>query len=151
VQRDPTGRISPMKLATGEAESIVRFPVAPRRNPAVFASDADGCLLNSQLTGEAAMYVTGRNFRAGAALEIAVVPNQRFWSVGDAIRDVTGERGQPALERVVVDAKGQFTVKVWDKDAQRRGAYDIIAHRFDDKRERVVRADDIISYLRETG
>ncbi|TMQ08362.1 MAG: hypothetical protein E6J90_40720 [Deltaproteobacteria bacterium] len=118
----------------------------------MFASNADGCLLNSQLTGEDALYVTGRNFGRGDVLEIAVVPNQRSWTVGDAIVDVTGERAQPAPKRVVVPDSGQFTVKVWDRAAQQRGTYDIIAHRVAGEKDlRVVAARDIISYLRETG
>jgi hypothetical protein len=70
VERDPTGRIPPMKLSVGEAESSIQFSFAARRSPIVFGSDQSGCLLNSQELGSADMYVTGRNFPPGEVVEV---------------------------------------------------------------------------------
>jgi hypothetical protein len=95
------------------------------------------------------MFVTGLHFRPGERVEVRVVPNQRLWRVGDVANDVTGVSGAAAPERVQADARGRFTVKVWDKELQRRGAYDIITRRKLDDRARTkpwVRRDDIISY-----
>ena len=153
VESDPTGRIPPMKLRVGEPESTLRLPVLLRRNPAVYASDRDGCLANSQLSGDQDLYVSGRNFKPGEALEISVVPNQRSWRVKDPINDITGVSSAAAPEKVTVDSVGRFTVRVWDRVNQRRGTYDIIAHRplRNQTQTRFVGGRDIISYLGETG
>jgi hypothetical protein len=99
------------------------------------------------------MYVSGRNFKPGETLEISVVANQRSWSVGNAIVDVTGDGSAAAPERVQVGNDGRFTIKVWDRANQRRGAYDIIAHRLDAKGAQPLKVskNDITSYLAETG
>ena len=153
VEPDPTGRVPPLKLRVGDAESVVSAPVTPRRSPLVHASDRNGCLLNSQLTGGEDMFVSGRHFQPGEVLELSVVPNQRAWTVGDPIDDVTGAGSAAAPKRVTVGPDGRFTVRAWERALQRRGAYDIVAHRFDgaEGRKRVVGRRDVISYLSETG
>jgi hypothetical protein len=128
VERDKTGRVPPQKLRVGDQVSVFQLPVIKRRNPAVYVSDRNGCLLNSQLTGGGDIFVSGLNFKPGAALEISVVPNQRAWYVNDPINDVTGVNTAAAPERVRADAQGRFTLKVWDKATQMRGVYDVIAH-----------------------
>jgi hypothetical protein len=151
VEQDETGRVPPMKLRVAEqSETAFHLPITSRKSPAVYASDAHGCMLNSQLARTRDLYVSGRNFQAGEALEISVVPNQRLWYVGDAINDVTGVDAAAAPEKVKVGANGTFTVKVWDAPNQRRGAYDIVAHR-PLGRARYVGPRDIISYAAETG
>lgn len=101
------------------------------------------------------MYVNGRNFRPGERVEISVVPNRRQWHVGDAINDVTGVSGAAAPNVVRADAKGRFTAKVWDRQLQRRGAYDIVARRLDlgelEQGQPKIRAVDVVSYARETA
>jgi hypothetical protein len=153
VENDPTGRVAPLKLPAGKPESVFQLPISPRQSPAVFASDTNGCLFNSQLVAGRDMYVSGRNFKPGETIEVAVVPNQRGWTVGDPINDVTGAGSAAAPEKVTVDANGRFTVKVWDRPNQRRGVYDIVAHRppVDKRPTRFVGANDIISYAAETG
>ena len=119
----------------------------------VYASDRNGCLLNSRLTGDGDLYVSGRYFRPGVLLEVSVVPNQRSWYVNDSINDVSGVSTASAPERVTADANGRFTVKVWDKVNQQRGIYDIVAHDLTLPRTPVRRVGsrDIISYAAETG
>lgn len=153
VERDPTGRIRPLKLGTGDAQSVIHLPIKERESPMVFASDDKGCLLNSSLAGSHDMYVSGRNFKTGETLEISVVENQRSWVVGNAIIDVTGDRSVSAPKRVQVGDNGRFTVRVWEKLRQRRGAYDIIAHRPEASETQPLKVSkrDIISYLAETG
>ena len=152
VERDTTGRIPPMKLRVGEAEYTLQVPIIPRRSPAVYASDPNGCLVNSQLTGDADLYISGTHFKPGEVLEISMVPNQRSWRVGDPINDVTGASYAAQSEKVTVGSDGRFTVKVWDRANQRQGVYDMVAHRsLPGQPERVVHANDIVSYLAETG
>jgi hypothetical protein len=153
VQHDPGSNIAPMKLRVEKAALTVRLPVVARTSPMVFASNAQGCLLNSQENTSADMFVSGRNFGPGESLEVAVVPNQRGWSVGDAINDMTGVGGAAAVKKVTADAQGRFTLKAWDRPNQRRGTYDIVAHRphAGDELGRRINADDIVSYGSETG
>ncbi len=152
VERDDAGRTPPMKLRVAEdSEAAFRLPIIIRKSPAVYASDAHGCMLNSQLARSADLYVSGRDFLAGEALEISVVPNQRLWHVGDPVNDVTGVASAAAPKKVKADARGRFTIKVWDTPNQRRGAYDIVAHRPGSGRAGFVGPRDIVSYAAETG
>ena len=152
VERDRTGRIPPHKLRVGDMAATLRLPVAKRRSPAVYASDKNGCLLNSQLTGDTDLHVSGWNFKPGATVELSVVPNQRAWFVNDAINDVTGVSFASAPERVKADSNGRFTTRVWNRVNQQRGVYDIIAHDLSGIRPtRRVGARDVISYAAESG
>jgi len=139
-------------LHVGEAERTLRVPIVKRTSPALYASTRDGCLLNAQLTGADDVFVTGEHFHPGETLEISMVANQRGWSVGDPIFDLTGPGFHAAPRRVTVAKDGRFTVKVWDRADQRRGAYDVVAHR-PEGREAVARVGkrDIVSYGAETG
>ncbi len=153
VENDPSGRTPPLKLKVSTAESILKLPLAKRKSPLVFASDKAACLLNSQLVGDADVYVSGRQFDPGELLEISMVPNQRRWVIGDSINDVTGVSSAAAPETVRADSNGGFTVKVWDRVNQRRGVYDIVAHHIPRQPTdvRQVGARDIISYAAESG
>jgi hypothetical protein len=153
VERDSTERRNPLELRVREEETVFDLPVAARRSATVYPSTASGCLLNSRLTGDGDLYVTGTNFTAGEVVELSVVPNQRLWYVGDAINDVTGAGSAAAPERVQVDSTGRFSVRVWDRATQRRGAYDIVAHRLrgDTTAIRRIGTGDVISFGAETG
>lgn len=132
----------------------LEIPVRVRRSPMVFPSTKDACLLNSAEASAQAMFVSGRHFKPGEFVEVRIAPNQRLWRVGDIANDVTGVSGAAAPERVQADANGRFTVKVWDKELQRRGAYDIIARRNLDEESRTrpwIGEDDIISYGSDTA
>lgn len=141
----------PESIVTGPAEAIFRLPVTKRRSPMVYPSDKSGCLINAlQVRDEDDLYVTGRHFRPGTELEIAVVPNQRAWRIGDLIDDLTGASAAAAPERVTVDDTGRFIVRAWDRAHQRRGAYDIVAHDRSTRDNRISPLD-IISFGPETG
>jgi hypothetical protein len=153
VETDRTGRIPPLDLRVGEAVASFQLSVTPRRSPVVYASDRGGCLLNSRLTSEDDLYVSGQYFRPGETLEISVTPNQRLWRVGDPINDVTGVNTSAQTELVTADASGRFTLRVWDRVNQQRGVYDIVAHRPTPGEPpiRLIGNNDIISYAAETG
>ncbi len=152
VDTDPTGRTNPLELRAGEAVSVTRMPVTPRSSPMVYASNADGCLLNSSLTQGSDLYVTGRNFKPGETVEVSVAPNQRAWRVGDMVGDVTGATGNAAPERVQADGSGSFRIKVWDQAAQRRGVYDVVATRNPvEGGRRSIGLQDVVSYGVDTG
>lgn len=153
VARDPGGRVPLMKLHVEQPEVSLEIPVQKRRQAMVYPSDARGCLINSALTGDEDMYVSGRNYRPGELVRISVVPNQRDWYIGDPINDVTGA-GAAAAPFVRADKQGRFTLRVWDRSLQRRGTYDIIAERFGDEESASanrIDADTIISYASDTG
>ena len=129
------------------------LPVSGRSSAMVYPADRNGCLLNSLETGTGDLYVAGRNFAPGEELAISIVPNQRAWRVGDRVADMSGAGSGAAAERVTADASGRFVVRAWDAQAQRRGAYDIVAQR-SARRVRgfdVIDPRDLISYGSDTA
>lgn len=135
-----------------QAVSVLELPLVRRRSPMVYPSRADGCLINSREAEGEDLYVTGRSFAGGDEIELSVVPNQRAWWVGDAIDDVTGAGSAAAPERVTADTDGRFTVRVWESALQRRGTFDIVAHRLgEDADPHRVGPEDIVSYGADTG
>ena len=148
-------RNSPGKNLPSEIKAFSRKAVRihKRRNPMVYPSDAEGCLLNSAEVGKRDMYISGRGLQPGELVEISVVANQRDWYVGDVINDVTGVGGAAAPIRVSADQNGRFSAAVWDQGNQRRGVYDIILARNLASAERLrrVRAGDIVSYASDSA
>lgn len=139
------------RAALGTPLSI---PVRARRSPMVFPSTHAGCLLNSAEAATQDMFVSGRHFTPGETVEVRVVPNQRLWRVGDVAGDVTGVSGAGAGKLVRVGADGRFTARVWEKELQRRGAYDIVVRRGVDGPSVArpwIEADDVISYGSDTA
>ena len=153
VERDPENRTPPMKLRVERRTRwILRLPMVPRHSPIVYASDAHGCMLNSQLTNSADLYVTGDHFTPGEQLEVSIVPNQRLWLAGDAINDVTGPSSAAQPKHVTVNRSGRFTVRAWERPNQFRGAFDIVIHRpASGTPPNRVGVRDIISFAAETG
>jgi hypothetical protein len=149
TQAPATQRVIPQPVAN------LVVPMVTHRSPTVFPTDKGGCLLNSAEAVSRDMFVSGRNFTPGEHVEISVVPNQRQWHVGDAVNDITGISGAAQSEIVRADSHGQFTVMVWDKKLQRRGAYDIVARRLDQgtlvQGQRIIRAVDLVSFAHDTG
>src|SRR6185436_16925584 len=118
----------------------------PRTAPFVYPSNAEGVLENAVNARDEALHVTGRNFPAGATVQLFLVPNRFGYGVGDpfepvndAVRTITLERGQTG-----------FTVELVPRTRLRKGAYDIIA-RAGNGAERRVQSDDVISFGEETG
>jgi len=119
------------EAAAREPVMRIPVPVLPSRAPTIYPSDAEGCLINSSETGTSDMYVSGRGFQPGQTIEVSVVNNQRRWRVGDPVTDVTGTLGGHAPVTARADEAGRFTINVWPRDAQRRGAFDVIARPID--------------------
>lgn len=118
----------------------------PRTAPFVYPSNAEGVLENAVNANDEALHVTGRNFPAGATVQLFLVPNRFGYGVGDpfepvsdAVRTITLERGQTG-----------FTVELVPRARLMKGTYDIIA-RAGNGAERRVQADDVISFGEETG
>lgn len=132
----------------GEPVSFVELPAAPRRSPMVYPSDEDGCLRNSIQVQERDLWVTGRSFAPGETVRLALVPNQRAWRVGDRVDDVTGQ-----AVRATADRDGRFTVRLWPRERQLRGAYDVAVLRDLDRRRGPLRlsARDLVSYSQDTA
>jgi hypothetical protein len=124
----------------------------PRRSPMIYPSNRDGVLMNALDLAQDDIYATGRNFPAGATVQVLVVRNQYVWNVGDALADLTGPTGGPEIETVRLGpSQTSFTVKMWDRGRARPGAFDIIARIADRMDDLVLKASDILSYGDDTG
>jgi len=145
------------KLSDRKVAMKLDIPVRARREAMAYPSNAQGCLVNSSEVGSNDMYVSGRYFKPNESLEISVVPNQRDWYEGDVINDVTGVSGAAAPFTTRADNNGRFTVPVWDKALQRRGAYDIVVRRLAQDSAsngvdaRRINLRDIVSYASDTA
>jgi hypothetical protein len=153
VGREQRPGVALKDVASGPAIAQITLPTTQRLSPLVYPSDESGCLRNSLLTQSADLYVAGRNFQPGETVAISIAPNQRRWSVGDTLIDVTGAGSASATRRVTADGHGRFVVRSWDAANQRRGAYDIVAQRLDAHRTDLTHIDrrDIITYGSDTG
>lgn len=145
-----TPAASPLERPTGAAVSSFSIPVTPRKSPMVYPSNEDGCLMNAIEATNEDLYVSGRNFKPGQQVDIAVVRNQRAWHENDVINDVSGAGSASAMERVTADSQGRFTVKAWDRANHRRGVYDLIAHDINAAPDHVS-PHDIVSFGPESG
>jgi hypothetical protein len=141
-----TTRETAMIASRSPALATLALPARRSAEPTVFPSNAEGCLLNSSEARTRDMHVSGRGFRPGERVELAVVANQTEWHVGDRIGDLAD--GRDRME-VRADANGRFTAMVWNRASQHRGAYDIIARRLDLGEivpgRRFIRRQDVIS------
>lgn len=152
VERDESGRVPPMKLGVSKPIQTLQLPIIKAKNPTVYPSDKEACLHNSMHSQKQDLHISGRNFEPGEKLRVSLVPNQRRWSIGDQVNDITGEFSAAAAEWVEADANGRFTVRSWDRELQRRGAYDIVVQR-EDRELDYDRLDlrDRISYGQDTA
>jgi hypothetical protein len=151
--RGATPAARALAVAAGPSEVSLQLPVERRTSPMVYVSNAAGCLLNAQEAGRADVHVTGRNFRAGETVDVALVPNQRVWHAGDAVTDVTAPAGASVREhrprRAVADSDGRFTVQAWSAAAQMAGAFDVVAHRGGNFGR--LGEQDLVSFAQETA
>jgi hypothetical protein len=147
------GERDPLALRSGPALRTLELPITARSAPMVYPSDDSGCLLNAAEEGARDMFVSGRGFSPGEVVQLAVVPNQRDWRVGDTVVDVVRAATGRESPRATVDDDGRFTVRVWDRAQQRRGAYDLVAQRGLDRGRdlRRVAAGDLVSYASDTA
>ncbi|WP_417446158.1 hypothetical protein [Kangiella sp.] len=152
VERDESGKIPPMKLRVGKPIQQLHLPVIQDKRPLVYPSDREACLHNSMHSQKQDLFISGSNFEPGEKLRVSLVPNQRRWTEGDLVNDITGEFSAAAAEWVEADGNGNFTVRSWDRELQRRGAYDIIVQR-EDRELDYDRLDltDRVSYGQDTA
>jgi hypothetical protein len=124
----------------------------PRQSPMVYPSNKDGVLSNAYNLQKEDVYATGKNFPAGAIVQLFAVNNQYVWKIGDKLADESGKDQSPAAESVTLGPnQTSFTVKIWDHGVGRPGSYDIVARIGKEAREQVLRPDDILSYGEDTG
>ena len=129
-----------------------KFKLAKPERPVVFASDKEGTLMNSMHVKEDRMFVSGKRFRSGQKVSIAVVRNQHRWVVGDEIVDITGKDGAADPDVVQVPrGRSDFVAPVWEDVERSPGAFDIIVRVGDDFKDNRLRRDDIISYGDDTA
>lgn len=117
---------------------------APRRNPFVYPSNKEGVLENAIDVRDENVYVTGRNFPAGAKVQLFLVPNRRDWEPNDKF-----EVSAATTVELGPNETG-FTAEIVPAGKGVAGAYDIIARVAGDDAP-VVLADDVISFGEDTG
>lgn len=136
-----------VREASGRELARQTFRPKPRRTPFVYPSNAQGVLENAVDVRREDLHVSGRNFPAGATVNLFVVPNRFAWRAGDPL-DVPGEG---AVRTIRLGAnETSFTTQVWDRRLARPGAYDIVA-RIGDVGRAVLTNEDIVSFGEDTG
>lgn len=132
--RERDGRI----LATRD------FRPRPRKSAFVYPSNAAGVLENAINARDESLYVTGRNFPAGATVQLFLVPNRFGWNVNNLF--------EATVAKTITLGAGEtgFTAQVLAAGAQIPGTYDIIARVGNDTTP-VVQAADVISFGEDTG
>ncbi len=147
-------RIAVSDLESGRELAATEFRVTPRAQPFLYPSTPDGVLLNSMDAMRDDMFVTGRNFPAGATVHLMAVDNQYVWNLGGELADRTGPDRSAAIETIELGpAETSFTTKIWDRAHARPGAYDLVARLGKDAEleDPVLEATDILSFNDDTA
>lgn len=130
----------------GRLLAVRNFRPRPRTTPFIYPSNAQGILENAVNAHDENLYVSGRNFPAGATVQLFLVPNRFGYAPSDAFTPVSG-----AVKSITLLAgQTSFTTKLLDGGAAVAGAYDIIA-RIGTNTTQVVQTSDIISFGEDTG
>ncbi len=117
---------------------------ARRKTPFVYPSNKAGVLENAVDVREETLYASGRNFPAGAKVQLFLVPNRFGWEPADAFKAT-------AVRTVVLGpSETSFTAELMPAGKGIAGAYDIIA-RVDTNPVHAILANDIISFGEDTG
>lgn len=136
----------------GRVVATKDIPFRKKASPMVYPSNQEGVLMNSFDLSQDEIYATGRNFPAGATVQLFTVRNQYAWSLGDPLVDVTGRDGAAEIDTVRLGpAQTSFTVKIWDRGRVRPGSFDIVARLAPQPGELVLKPSDILSYGEDTG
>jgi hypothetical protein len=137
-----------LRLTVREREGRVLatrdFRPRPRKSAFVYPSNDAGVLENAINARDENLYVTGRNFPAGATVQLFLVPNRYGWG--------TNDRFNPTVARTITlgAAETGFTAEILQAGTQIPGTYDIIARVGGDTTP-VVQANDIVSFGEDTG
>lgn len=122
------------------------FRPSPRYSAFVYPSNEKGVLENAVNAHDEDLYASGRNFPAGATVQLFLVPNRFGWAAGDTFKAV------PDAVKTIQLAPGQtaFTTRLLGRGSAVAGAYDIIA-RVGTNTAQVISATDVISFGEDTG
>ena len=130
----------------GRLLAIRNFRPRPRSTPMVYPSNAQGVLENAINAADENLYVSGRNFPAGATVQLFLVPNRYGYATNDTFDAVDG-----AVKTIVLGAgQTEFTTELLNAANTVPGSYDIIA-RLGLSTAEVVLPGDIISFGEDTG
>ncbi len=141
-----------LKDLRGRVIGTKELPFRKRESPFIYPSNSEGILVNSFHARNEDVYITGKNFPSGATIHLLTVQNKYVWNVGDELIDVSGKDGKAQIETIRLEAgQDKFTIKIWDNNIGRVGAYDIIAKINADTIEHRLNRDDIITYGEDTG
>ncbi len=143
-----------LTLTDGKGRAIFqkKVPIRKRSTPMIYPSNSKGVLVNSFESGRDDVYVTGRNFKPGAVVNLFVLKNRHVWAVGTPLADVSGKGRAQEVEKIRLAPKQtSFTVKVWERSVQMVGAYDLVAKMGDLSVKPVLANGDILSYAEDTG
>ncbi len=116
----------------------------PRRTALVYPSNKAGVLENAINAHDESLYVTGRNFPAGATVQLFLVPNRFGWAPGDTFTS------SAAKTVTLASTQTSFTAQVLASGTQLSGSYDIIA-RAGASSILTVQPSDVISFGEDTG
>lgn len=122
------------------------FRPAPRKSPFIYPSNGQGVLENAINARDENLYVTGRNFPAGATVQLFLVPNRFGWATDDQFDAV-----DQAIKTITLGASETgFTAELLSSADAAPGTFDIIARVGDDDHQ-VILPGDIISFGEDTG
>jgi hypothetical protein len=106
-------------------EIRIRNDASARR---LFPASLTGGLRRGLLLGEDDLRVVGRNFPAGAHVDLYLVPRRLNWRAGDAFTPVQRKRGGDVQTTVQLsDSASSFSVVLAERDDLLPGSYDILA------------------------
>ena len=150
------GRRIQLALADGDArvgEATLNVEQELTR-PVVVATDGAGFVRHGFEVGDGAAQIALHAMPRWEMVRVFMVPRQRDWNPGDAIRPVVLEGGRLAIADAAL--QGETTiVTVAEANELRPGAYDFIVRRlrygYEDDDDLVVRRDDVIGGRRVTG
>ena len=137
-----------MRLTVREREgrtlAIREFRPRPRTSPFVYPSDSSGVLENAVNAKDETLYVTGRNFPAGATVQLFLVPNRFGWAANDTFKATVVKTVN------LRPTQTGFTAQMVGAGALLPGTYDIIA-RAGSSGTPILQASDLVSFGADTG
>ncbi len=137
----------------GAALARQRLPVTAEAGPRpqIYFSDAEGCLVNGFVAHEEALYLSGKNLPPGTGVQIFLVANRYGWRPGAALEDVRDAWREAAHVLRLEEGKTSFTEPLWAAGETRPGAYDAVVRIDREDRSPRLRAEDVVTYVQDTG
>jgi hypothetical protein len=135
-----------VRESDGRVLATRTFRPGRRGSAFVYPSNAQGVLENAVNARDEDLYASGRNFPAGAKVQLFLVPNRFGWAAGDPFAPVR----EAAKTIQLAPGQTSFTTRLLSRRSSVAGSYDIIA-RVGGNTGLVVSATDIISFGEDTG